>query len=179
MLARDLVTLAGTDAPGVLVANSLPVRVMMSLWRSWTEMLSHLWYCITFPCFITHYLASSRVSLLCYILLCFASFALHCFTLKHILNHIVSSCTAVGTTAAVVVVVFVPDSAALTKLVGAPLLVFDYSTVTTIYLLRRHIPSELINHQTSFRETSGCNYHSSSGHTDKCIHGHADKCTHV
>ena len=58
------------------------------------------------------------------------------------INHIALSCTAVRTTAAAVV--FVPDSAALTKLVGAPLLMFDYSAVTTIYLLQCHIPSELI-----------------------------------
>ena len=56
-------------------------------------------------------------------------------------------------------------------------MVFDYSTVTTIYLLQRHIPSELINHQTSFRETSGQSYRPPFGHTDKRIHGHADKCT--
>ena len=102
------------------------------------------------------------------------------------INHIALSCTAVGTTAAavgttatvvVVVVGFVPDSAALTKLVGAPLLMFDYSAVTIIYLLQRHIPSELINHQTSFQETSGRSCHSSSGHADKCTYIRTDRPT--
>ena len=52
----------------------------------------------------------------CYMLSCFASFALHCSTLQHMLNHIALSCTAVETTTTTVFV-FVPDSAALTKLV--------------------------------------------------------------
>ena len=124
MLARDPVALAGTDTPAVLVTNSLPVHVMMSLWRSWTEMLSHLHYCIAFLCFVLLYLALSHIILDCSVLPCFDSFVLHCSTLQHTLNHIASSCTAVGTTADVIVVV-VSDSATLTKLVGAPLLVFD------------------------------------------------------
>ena len=86
------------------------------------------------------------------------------------INHIALSCTAVGTTVVVAIIVFVPDSAAHTQLVGAPLLVFDYSTVTTIYLLQRHVPSELINHQTSFQEASGRSCHPPSGHTDTQIH---------
>ena len=134
MLARDPVALAGTGTPVVLVVNSLAMPVMMSLWRSWTEMLFHLRCC--------SYSASSHITWLCFVLPCFASFALHCSALQHMINHIALSCTAVRTTAAAVV--FVPDSAALTKLVGAPLLMFDYSAVTTIYLLQCHIPSELI-----------------------------------
>ena len=71
MLARDPVALAGTGAPAVLVVISLAVPVMMSLWRSWTEMLSYLRFCIALPCFITHYLALLRAALLC--LICIAS----------------------------------------------------------------------------------------------------------
>ena len=82
MLSRDPMALAGTGAPAVLVANSLPVPVMMSLWRSWTEILFRLHCCNGLPCFITCFLVLLRAALVS--LICIASL--------HFETHIKSHC---------------------------------------------------------------------------------------